>query len=117
MENFAALRKASEADSQASNVAREYTIAILESPRSPLGASEVATEYTIVIHKSSRAAPRLPGEYRSVLRLHSPVPEDSQRVCKVCHSKLTFTTSGGSRSFWDRTIDFTDAPATSLSSQ
>jgi hypothetical protein len=87
-------------------VATEYTIAIQESPGVPLEASDVATEYTIAIQESLGAASRLAGEHGSALRLHSPVLEDSQRVCRVRHSKSTSTTSEGSRRFRDQTIDF-----------
>jgi hypothetical protein len=74
----------------------------------------VATEYTIAIQESPGAASRLPGEQGSVVRLHLPVPEDSRRVCRVRHSKSTSATSGGSRGFRDRTIDFADAGLTAL---
>ena len=93
---------------ESSEVATEHFAALRESPGAPLEASEVATEYTIAIQESPRAASRLPGEQGSALRLHSPVPEDSRRVCRVRHSKSTSATSGGSRGFRDRMIDFAD---------
>ena len=89
-------------------MAMEYTTAILESPGASLEASEVAMEYTIAIHESPGAATRPPGEHGSVLRLHSPVLKDFQRVCRVRHSKSTSATSGGSWGFRDQTIDFAD---------
>jgi hypothetical protein len=103
-----AIQESPGAPLEVSEVATKYTIAIHESPGAPMEASEVATEYTIAIQESPGAASRLPGEQGSALRLHSPVPEDSWRVCRVHHPKSTSATSGGFRGFWDRTIDFAD---------
>ncbi|KAF8252872.1 hypothetical protein K440DRAFT_644004 [Wilcoxina mikolae CBS 423.85] len=108
-EDFAALRKSPGAPLEASEVATEYTIAIQKSPETLLEASEVATEYAIVIQQSPGASSWLPKEQWSVLRLHSPVPEDSQKVYIVYHSKSISAISGGSWSFWNQTIDFADA--------
>ncbi|KAF8535416.1 hypothetical protein BDD12DRAFT_808586 [Trichophaea hybrida] len=108
MENFAALRESSKSPLKISEVASEYTIAIQESPGAPFEVSEVATAYTIVIQESPRAASRPLDEQGSVLRLHLPVPEDFQSVCKVHHSKSTSATSGGSWSFGNRKIDSAD---------
>ncbi|KAF8241800.1 hypothetical protein K440DRAFT_641199 [Wilcoxina mikolae CBS 423.85] len=107
-DDFAALRESPGVSLEASEVATEYTIAIQLSPGAPLEASEVATEYTIAIQESPGVASRLPEEQGSALRLHSLVPEDSQNVCRVRHSKSTSATSGGFQGFRDQTIDFDD---------
>ncbi|KAF8248071.1 hypothetical protein K440DRAFT_643247 [Wilcoxina mikolae CBS 423.85] len=91
--------------SEALEVAMEYTIVIQKSPQAPLEASEVATEYTNTIQESPGAASRLLGEQGSALRLYSPVPEDSRKVCTVHHSKSTTVTSGGFQGFRDRMSD------------
>ncbi|KAF8248256.1 hypothetical protein K440DRAFT_642747 [Wilcoxina mikolae CBS 423.85] len=93
-EDFATLRESAGARLEVLGVAKKYTIAIQESLGVPLWVSEVATEYTIAIQESPRAASRLPKEQGSTLRLHSPVPEYSQKVC---------------RGFQDWRIDFADA--------
>ena len=93
---------------ESSEAATEEFAALRKSSGAALEASEVATEYTIAIQESPRAASRPPGEQGSAQRLHLPVPEDFWQVCTVCHSKSTSATSGGSRGFRDRTIDFAD---------
>ncbi|KAF8253569.1 hypothetical protein K440DRAFT_641845 [Wilcoxina mikolae CBS 423.85] len=93
---------------QSSEVAMEDFSALRESPGAPFEPSEVASKYTIAIQESPRAASRLPKEQGSTLQVHSLVPEDSRKVCKVRHSESTSAASGGFCGFRYRTIDFAD---------
>ncbi|KAF8542859.1 hypothetical protein BDD12DRAFT_875686 [Trichophaea hybrida] len=89
-----------QSSTESSQVATEDFTAHWESPGAPLEASEVTTEYSIAIQDATgdpKSHQKLRGGQRSTLRLHSPVPEDSWRFCRVPHSKSTSTTSGRSQ--------------------